>query len=57
MTTPLENIFNDLAVGKFIRGLEPRIIAKLRVLEPTSLGQAMDLAQKIQAKIHLLERR
>ena len=55
MTTPLENISDDLVVGKFIGGLRPEIAAELRVFEPNSLSRAMDLALKIKAKIHLME--
>ena len=56
MTGPLENNFNDLAIGKFIVGLRPEIVAKLRVFEPNSLGRALDLVQKIEVKIQLVEK-
>ena len=57
MIAPLENIFDDLAVGKFIGGLRPEIAVEQRVFEPNSLGRAMELAQKIEAKIHVMERK
>lgn len=57
MTTPLENISDDPAVGKFIKGLQPDIAVELRLFEPNSLGRATDLAQKIENKILLVKKR
>ncbi|KAL5578650.1 hypothetical protein UlMin_011092 [Ulmus minor] len=51
LSAPLENITNELALGNFINGLKPEIRVEIRIMEPSNLGRAMDLAQKIEEKL------
>lgn len=53
LSAPLENISEEIALGNYINGLKLDIRAEIRLLEPTNLGRAMDLAQKIEAKLQL----
>ena len=41
----MENVSEEMALGNFIHGLRPEVRVELRILEPTNLGRAMDLAQ------------
>ncbi|KAH9762992.1 hypothetical protein KPL70_001020 [Citrus sinensis] len=51
LSAPLENITDELARGNFINGLKPEIRVEVRIMEPSNLGRAMDLAQKIEEKL------
>ncbi|KAL9444267.1 hypothetical protein AB3S75_017449 [Citrus x aurantiifolia] len=51
LSAPLENITEELALGNFINGLKPEIRVEVRILEPSNLGRAMELAQKIDEKL------
>ena len=51
LSAPLENITDELALGNFINGLKPEIRVEVRIMEPSNLGRAMDLAQKIEEKL------
>lgn len=44
LAAPLEDLLDEVALGKFITGLKVDIRAEVRVVEPTHLGWAMDLA-------------
>lgn len=47
---PLEGVSEDILMGHFINGLKDEIKAKVRVLHPVSLEQAMELAARIEEK-------
>ena len=47
LSAALENITDELALGNFINGLKPEIRAEIRIMEPSNLGRAMDLAQRL----------
>ena len=51
LSTPLENVFDEVALGNFLNGLKPEIRIEVRILEPNNLGQAMELAQNIEEKL------
>lgn len=51
LSAPLENISDEVALGNFINGLKPEIRVEVRILEPSNLGRAMDLAQRIEEKL------
>ncbi|KAL5542906.1 hypothetical protein UlMin_010616 [Ulmus minor] len=51
LSAPLENITDELALGNFINGLKPEIRVEVRIMEPSNLGRAMDLAQKNEEKL------
>ncbi|ESR37449.1 hypothetical protein CICLE_v10030074mg [Citrus x clementina] len=47
----IKNITDEQALGNFINGLKPEIRVEVRIMEPSNLGRAMDLAQKIEEKL------
>ena len=51
LSAPLENVSDEVALGNFINGLKPKIKVEVRILEPSNLGQAMELAPKIEEKL------
>ena len=51
LSAPLETVSEEMALGNFIHGLRPEVRVELRILEPTNLGRAMDLAQLIEEKL------
>ena len=51
LSAPLENVSDEVALGNFINGLKPEIRVEVWILEPSNLGRAMDLAQKIEEKL------
>ena len=50
---PLSNIFDEMAMRSFISGLKAEIRVELKLLEPNTLGRAMDLDQKLEDKLAL----
>lgn len=48
LLAPLKGIPEEVARGTFVNGLKGEIRAELRLLEPKSLEQSMDLAVKIE---------
>lgn len=51
LLAPLEGVSDQLATGKFLTGLSKEIRAEVRLLNPKTLDQAMDLALKVEEKL------
>ncbi|KAL4572598.1 hypothetical protein LXL04_019378 [Taraxacum kok-saghyz] len=51
-SAPLTGVTEEVAMGQFITGLKSDIKVEIRVLGPRSLDQAMELAIKLEDKLH-----
>ncbi|KAL4591834.1 hypothetical protein LXL04_004807 [Taraxacum kok-saghyz] len=51
-SAPLSGVTEEVAMGQFINGLKKEIRAEVRVMNPRSLDQAMELAIRIEDKIN-----
>lgn len=51
LLAPLENIFEEIAMGTFVNRLKAEIRVELRIIGPNTLGRTMDLAQMIEEKL------
>ncbi|KAJ9559068.1 hypothetical protein OSB04_013682 [Centaurea solstitialis] len=54
MAAPLDGIPEEIFLSQFINGLNSMIKAELHLLSPSSLGEAMELASKIEVRNSLL---
>ncbi|KAJ9544173.1 hypothetical protein OSB04_023880 [Centaurea solstitialis] len=50
LASPLEGIPEEVFLSQFVNGLEGMIRAELRLLSPTTLEEAMEVALKVEAK-------
>ncbi|KAL2905021.1 Protein transport protein BOS1, partial [Bienertia sinuspersici] len=51
LLAPLEEIAEEVSKGQFVNGLKDEIRAKIRLLGPNTLDDAMDLALKVEDKV------
>lgn len=56
LVAPLDGIPKEVFLSQFINGLDYLIKAKLRLMNPITLSEAMDMATKIEVRNKLVGR-
>lgn len=54
IAAPLEQVSEDMLLGHFINGLKEEIKAKVRLIYPVGIEQAMELAVRVEEKLRVI---